>query len=82
MKGSLMEGWTAQFVFNVFVPLIGAGCLWWVNTIWSMTKVLQQQVNELHIELAKNYVPRQELQRTFDRLFTKLDEIQNEMRSH
>ena len=62
--------------------LAGSGVAWWVNTIWGMVKALQVQVTNLNVELAKNYVPRQELHATFERIFDKLDEIQRDLRAH
>jgi hypothetical protein len=75
-----------QQLFNLLVgavvtltTLAGSGVAWWVSTIWGMVKTLQTQVSSLHVELAKNYAPRAELQSSFDRIFDKLDQIQKEL---
>lgn len=69
-----------QTIINYLIGATGACVVWWVNTIWGMAKTLQQDVSNLHIELAKNYAPRAELQNTLERIFDKLDELQKEMR--
>lgn len=76
-----------QQVFNFLVgtivtltTVIGSCVAWWVNNIWSMVKNLQAQITDLNVELARNYVPRQELKETFGRIFDKLDEIQRDVR--
>lgn len=60
--------------------IVGAGITWWVNTIWSMVRAQQLAISELHVALVKDYVPRAELQKTFERFFDKLDEIQREIK--
>jgi hypothetical protein len=54
----------------------GAGVFMWVvNALWSMVKSLQSDVSNLHIELAKNYMPRAELEGKLERMQDTLDEI-------
>lgn len=62
-------------IFSVLVSVILAGVSWWVKNIWSMVIEQQKLIAELQVELARNYVPRIELQQVFDRIFAKLDEI-------
>lgn len=69
-----------QQLINAMAAVIGFGAAWWINNIWSMVKVLQQDISNLHIELAKNYVPRQELEMRLTRIQDTLDEIRDEMR--
>lgn len=64
-----------MFVIEFLLGLITAGIGWWVKNIWAMVIEQQKQITSLNLELAKNYVPRQELQSTFDRIFEKLDEL-------
>lgn len=73
-----------NFLLTVVVGLTtvaGSVVAWWVSTIWGMVKAIQLQVTELNVELVKNYVPRAELQATFDRILNKLDSIQTELRN-
>jgi predicted O-methyltransferase YrrM len=54
----------------------GAGVILWVaNALWGMIKTLQTDVSNLHIELARNYVPRAELEQRLTRIQDTLDEI-------
>lgn len=78
-----------QQFFNVLIgvvmalmSIIGACVGWWVNNIWDMVKSLQKQVVDLNLDVSRNYVPRQELQATLERILNKLDELQKEMRNH
>jgi hypothetical protein len=64
-----------QTLINGLFSVVGFGVAWWVKSIWAMVQSLQSQVVALNVELAKNYVPRAELQETFNRIFQKLDEI-------
>jgi preprotein translocase subunit Sec63 len=63
-------------LFGVLLTIIGVCVTWWVNTIWGMVKAQQTEISRLHVQLVQNYVPRVELQQTFDRILNKLDEIQ------
>lgn len=77
-----------QIGFDSFISIIIfilgftiAGVGWWVNQMWDMLKAQQALLGLIQIELAKNYVPRMELQETFKALHFKLDEIPKEMRA-
>lgn len=63
------------WAFTGLLGLVTAGMAWWVKNIWSMVSSQQQQISALNLELARNYVPRAELQSSFERIFNKLDEI-------
>lgn len=67
-------------LINGLFALVIAGFSWWAKTMWAMISSQQQQITELNIELAKNYVPRAELQDTFKQIFQKLDDIQKEIK--
>lgn len=63
--------------------LVGGGAavfVWVVNRLWRMVETLQTDVSNLHIELAKNYVPRAELEGKLTRIQDTLDEIRDEFR--
>lgn len=66
----------AQTAVSVLIGLVTAGVGWWVKNIWSMVIAQQTQITTLQVELAKNYIPRAEMQDTLKRIFDKLDEIQ------
>jgi hypothetical protein len=50
------------------------------NTVWSIVQTQQQQLTQLNIELAKNYMPRVELQQQLDRMTTQLERIDQQTR--
>lgn len=69
-----------QTLINCLLGGVGAGIGWWVNNVWSMVKSQQQDISNLHIELAKNYVPRAELEQKLTRMQDTLDEILRDLR--
>lgn len=70
----------AQKVINVLVALMLAVFGWMGNTVWSIVQTQQQQLTQLNIELAKNYMPRVELQQQLDRMTTQLERIDQQTR--
>jgi hypothetical protein len=70
----------SQWIINTIMGILLAGGGWFVNTLWGSIRTLQAQIVDLSVELAKEYVPRAELQRTFDNLDKKLDDIQKMLR--
>lgn len=77
-----MDQQALTIVLAIITSLVGfitAGIWLWVNNLWSMVRNQQEEINALSVDLAKNYVPRAELQRTFDAIFIKLEEIYREM---
>lgn len=71
----------AQDLLNVGGAVLLGGVGWWLNNLWSMVKNLQEQLSAMHVKLVEQYVPRAELQQTFQRIFEKLDEIQRNLNS-
>lgn len=70
----------SQKVVNILAGILLASIGWWTNNIWQSVQSQQQQIAAVSVELAKSYAPRIEMQSQFDRIFTKLDEIQKGMR--
>lgn len=75
-----------QVLFNIVMgiaagvmSLIVAMMAWWMKTIWAMSVAQQRLIVELQVELARNYIPRQEMQDTLREIFDKLEEIKNEV---
>lgn len=71
---------TLLSIVSGLMAILGVAVAWWVNNIWAMVKAQQEEISKLHIELVQNYVPRLELQKTFERMFDKLDQIQREIK--
>lgn len=57
----------------MLLGIVTAGIGWWVNAIWKMVRDQQRIIAELQVELARNYMPRAELQDTLTRIFDALD---------
>ena len=64
-----------QNLINALAGIVFAFLGWWSNNIWNTVQNLQTQVTSLNIELARNYIPRTEVQANFDKILKKLDEI-------
>lgn len=76
-----------QLLLNVLIAVAGFCVAWWVRTIQSaqikqqdQMVELMRQISSLNVELAKNYAPRAELEKTFERIFNLLEEIRKEVR--
>lgn len=69
------EPMDSQRIINVLAGLVLAFLGWWSNNIWQTMQTMQMQVTSLNVELARNYVPRVELQANFDHINAKLDAI-------
>lgn len=72
----------AQKIINALGGIVFAFLGWWSNNIWSAVQGQQAQITQLNVELAKNYVPRVELQASFDRIFSKLDSIDRQTKGN
>lgn len=71
-----------NLAFALCAALFGIICTcvtWWVNTIWADVKAQKKEIADLQIKLIEGYVPRTELEKTFARLFDKMDEISREI---
>lgn len=82
---------TAMFVFEMLLGLITAGVGWWVRNTWAMlievqkshnetVLAFQKQISDINLQLARDYIPRKELQETLTRIFDTLEEIKDGMR--
>lgn len=75
-----------QQLFNIAVALVGALGGWWMNTMWQSLKDLQKADKELadkvaaiEILVAGEYVKREAFDRAVDRIFEKLDHIEDKI---
>lgn len=75
-----------QQLFNIAVALVGALGGWWMNTMWQSLKDLQKADKELadkvaaiEILVAGEYVKRDSFDRAVDRIFEKLDHIEDKI---
>lgn len=77
-----------QMIFNIAVGIAGALGGWWMKTMWEALKDLQSadrdlanKVASIEVLVAGQYVKRDELDRTMDALFKKLDRIEDKLDS-
>lgn len=65
-----------QWIMNTLVGIVMGFLAWWSNNIWNTVQSLQTQVTALNVELARNYVPRLELQAQFNQINQQLSTIE------
>jgi hypothetical protein len=75
-KGMAVE---QQQIINILFGVAGFCVAWWVNAIWGMVKSQQDQISQLNIKLAEGYMPRQESDKNFTRIYEALDDIRKEV---
>jgi cell division protein FtsB len=65
-----------QWIINTLVGIVMTFLAWWSNNIWNTVQNLQAQLTALNVELARNYVPRIELQQQFNQINQQLTTIE------
>ncbi|UOF78608.1 hypothetical protein [Bacteriophage sp.] len=75
-----------QNVINILIGICGALGGWWMKAMWEGLKDLQdtdkqlaQQVNNIQILVAGQYMRRDEFEKTSTAIFTKLDRIEDKL---
>jgi hypothetical protein len=66
----------AQTIFNVVVPFVGAIFGWLMKSLWDANKELRADLTALRVHIPETYIPRLEFDRFSERLFDKLDKIE------
>lgn len=64
-----------QSLFNAMFGIAAAAGGWFAKTLYIATQELRRDVNDLHIELARDYVPVKRFEEATERLADKLDII-------
>ena len=72
-----------QEIINSLITLAAGVFGWTMKTLWYAVKDLQQsdmelmeKVNRIEVLVAGEYVKKDELEKSIDRIFTKLDQIE------
>lgn len=75
-----------QQLFNIVIGVAGALGGWWMKAMWEGLKDLQktdheltQQVNNLQILVAGQYMRREEFDQVSQAIFAKLDRIEDKL---
>lgn len=75
-----------QQLFNIVIGVAGALGGWWMKAMWEGLKDLQktdheltQQVNNLQILVAGQYMRREEFDKVSHAIFAKLDRIEDKL---
>jgi hypothetical protein len=64
-----------QSLFNAFFGLASAGMGWFAKTLYGAVQELRKDLNALHIELARDYVPVRRFEEATKAISDKLDVI-------
>lgn len=75
-----------QQLFNIVIGVAGALGGWWMKAMWEGLKELQktdheltQQVNNLQVLVAGQYMRREEFDKLSQAIFAKLDRIEDKL---
>lgn len=75
-----------QSIFNIVIGIAGTLGGWWMKAMWEAVKDLKtadqelaNQVSDLKVLVAGNYVRREMFDRLSDAIFVKLDRIENKL---
>lgn len=75
-----------QQLFNIVIGVAGALGGWWMKAMWEGLKDLQrtdheltQQVNNLQVLVAGQYIRREEFDKLSQAIFAKLDRIEDKL---
>lgn len=75
-----------QNVFNIAIGVAGALGGWWMKAMWDALKDLQkaddrmaQQVSDLKVLVAGQYVSRESFDKLSNAIFAKLDRIEDKL---
>jgi CHASE3 domain sensor protein len=75
-----------QELFNIVVGIAGALGGWWLKVMWETLKDLQKadkelaaKVSEIEVLVAGNYVKRDSFDSAVERIFQKLDHIEEKI---
>lgn len=71
----------SHYIISTLIAAAGAIVTWWVSNIWEMVQRQQQQLSALSLKIAESYVTKAEYDKTIDKLFDKLDDIQKDIRA-
>lgn len=70
----------AAHILEALLGVVVGIVAWWTKETWAKLQRLTDKVGEIDNDLGKNYVPRSELQKTFERIFDALDDIRKEVK--
>ena len=75
-----------QSIFNIVIGIAGMLGGWWMKAMWEAVKDLKtadqglaNQVSDLKVLVAGDYVRREMFDRLSDAIFVKLDRIENKL---
>lgn len=62
----------------LFTGIIG----WFVKVLWDAVGSLREDIHDLEVKLSEDYVTKDQLSNTLERLFNKLDRIEDYLLNH
>jgi len=64
-----------QSIFNLVGGAVLLGVGWWCREIWDSVKILKNSLQDLEVDLAKNYATRQDINSRLDKIDQVLERI-------
>ena len=68
-----------QSLINVAITIAAGGYAFIIKSMWDSLKLLDQQVGNLQVSVAGEYLKREEWKSDMQRLFDKLDSIEEKL---
>jgi len=64
-----------QPLFNFVGGAILVAVGWWCKEIWNSVKSLKEDIQEIEVDLPKNYVTKKDIENRFDRIDATLERL-------
>jgi hypothetical protein len=64
-----------QPLFNFVGGAILVAVGWWCKEIWTSVKSLKEDIQEIEVDLPKNYVTKKDIETRFDRIDATLERL-------
>jgi len=69
------NGMDPQSLFNVLIGVVFTAFGWFAKTLYSMEQELRKDLGDLHVELARDYVPNRRFEEATQIINEKLDKL-------
>lgn len=71
-----MEAITPAMLISGLCMLIMTCLGWWVSNLYAEVRAQAAQITDLKVRLAQDYMTRADIEKSLERIFDKLDQIQ------
>lgn len=68
-----------QWVMNLVGLMMTGICGWFLRVLWEAQRDMKEDIREIELKLAEDYMPRTAIEHKLDKLFEKLDRIEDKL---